>query len=178
MKCQKIQRIVVCTEESTWTAEIRTHVAECPECGRIHQQTAYTHDLVALKRYEMPGPDAEERCLNQVRANIERLRQLESESKPIPFMLPAPIYGIAAVCLILLGIHLAPSGTPSSLDTVVTDTGTRTFEQFLLEGPRSDWQPYFVTMPTDELPLPAVINRPLRPRPNSVFVTNSPRRSQ
>lgn len=176
MKCQKIQRIVVCTEESAWTAEIRTHVAQCPDCGRFHRQTTYTHDLVALKRYEVPGPDAQERCLNQVRANIERLREGESPSEPIPFMLPAPIYGVAAVCLILLGIHLGPSGTPSSLDTVVTDTDARTFEQFLTEGPRSDWRPYFVTMPTDSLTIPAGFDRTLPPRPNSIFATNSPAR--
>ena len=125
MKCSKIQRLLLSVDPTDLADPIREHVDQCPECARQHDQVCHLLNLVALKRYESPGPESVDRCIAQVRRQIAWIRwnaeQQEIEEGP-SIGVPWIRIGLAAAFVLFLGIH---GGTVQQSPTMPSPTLTQ-----------------------------------------------------
>ena len=169
MKCTRIQRIVLESDEAELTHEILSHVESCPACGEHYRQSCSCRRLVALKRYEIPSELRREACLAELHG---RLLYLQDQRDHAGFSRhPAFRYGLAAAVVAMVAAHLAAMSVAPALRSPVTaaDLRSRSFEEFIrdrntliadgLLGPE-----LFETYPTMATNLP-----PARTRPPSIF---------
>lgn len=142
MKCSKIQRLLFSTDPTDLADPIRDHLGRCPECARQHDQVLRLRNLVALKRYESPGPESVDRCIAQVRRQIAWIRwnteQQEIDEGP-SIGVPWVRIGFAAAFILFLGMHggtVNPSPAVHSSAITQADLSAPDFGTWIRSRPR------------------------------------------
>jgi hypothetical protein len=129
MNCSRMRRIILSSDVSRMRENVRVHAVHCPTCRRLLEETTWTCQLIALKRYEHPAASAEQRCLQAVRLQVRRLEAKgRSQTEASRFdWLPTPnlVYASAMIGVVVLGIMLVGIARPPSLTSTLPADAVR-----------------------------------------------------
>lgn len=122
-KCSKLQKEILEHIHAEFPDDLRARVDQCPACSAFERRSRAIHGLVALKRYEKPDPAFEERCVSYVRRQIlTGMYATDTEDAGAwqsvwESAFPAFRFGMAALFVALLGLHMLMVGSLPTLDT-------------------------------------------------------------
>lgn len=96
---------------------VAAHLAECAECRRFYERLRELTNLIGLKRYERPQPEAVQRACAAIHQQLveEACRETEGERvREAPVWIGLALrYALATTVLALLAVHvLTPRVSP------------------------------------------------------------------
>ncbi len=126
-KCSQLQKEILAHIHAEFPDDLRARVDQCSVCSAFERRSRAIHGLVTLKRYEKPDPAFEERCVSYVRRQILTGMYAPEQEEAGAWhsiwesAFPAFRFGMAALFVALLGLHMLQVGSLPSLNTADFD---------------------------------------------------------
>ncbi len=114
MNCQDIEKLLLKPLDPAPEEGVKKHLKTCPACRTAWEKASALQGLLALKRYEKPAADTQDRCITGV---LNELRDPTHAEPPIVFFTPVRLALAAGLAALLVGglalLLMRPGHAPS-----------------------------------------------------------------